>query len=111
MVKKIITKIKNRKIMKIAKEYAKEVQKNYDVEAVILFGSYAKGTNHKDSDIDIMIVTNNIVDNIWLEELNLMRLRREIDNRIEPHLIEIEDYKTGNHPFIKEVIDTGIRVI
>lgn len=111
MVKRIIARIKNRKIMKIAKEYAKEVQKNYDVEAVILFGSYAKGTNHKDSDIDIMIVTDDINNNVFTEELNLMKLRRGIDNRIEPHLIEVEDYKTGNHPFIKEVIDTGIRII
>ena len=44
------------------------------------------------------------------EELNLMRLRRKIDTRIEPHLIRIEDYKNAETPFIQEVIDTGIKV-
>lgn len=110
MVKKIIKRIRARKIMKIVKEYAEEVKKNYDIEAVILFGSYAKGTNHKDSDIDVAIITDDFENNIFEEELKLVKLRRNIDLRIEPHLIEVEDYKTGNHPLVHEIIDTGIRV-
>ena len=39
-----------------------------------------------------------------------MKLRRNIDKRIEPHLIRIDDYKKAETPFIKEVIDTGIKV-
>jgi len=110
MVKKIIKRIKTRKIMKIVKEYANEVKKNYDIEAVILFGSYAKGTSHKDSDIDVAIVTDNITTNIFEEELKLVKLRRNIDTRIEPHLIIVEDYKSGCHPLVHEINDTGIKI-
>jgi len=111
MVKKIIRRIKTRKVMRIAKKYAKEVMKDYEVETILLFGSYAKGTNHEDSDIDIAVVTNVEENKVWDEELKLVKLRRNIDVRIEPHLIELEDYKNVSNPFVKEIIDTGIKVI
>ena len=111
MVKNIIKRWKARKVMKIVKEYAEEVKKNYDVEAIILFGSYVKGTYHKDSDIDIVVVTNDIEKNIFDEELKLVKLRRNIDLRIEPHIIETEDYKNISNPFVQEVIETGLKII
>ena len=97
-------------IMEIVQKYVEEVCKNYKIEAIFLFGSYAKGTEHEDSDIDIAIITDDIENDIFDEELNLMKLRRNIDTRIEPHLIRIEDYKNVETPFIQEVIDTGIKV-
>ena len=106
MVKKSI----DRKIMESIKKYIEKISKYYKIEAIILFGSYAKGTQHADSDIDIAIITNDIKNDIFDEELNLMRLRRDIDTRIEPHLIRIEDYKNADTPFIQEIIDTGIKV-
>ena len=35
-----------------------------------------------------------------------MKLRKNIDYRIEPHIIRIQDYKEKNAPFIQEIIDT-----
>ena len=102
--------IKNRKIMKIIQDYIEKVCENYKIEAIILFGSYAKGTEHKDSDIDIAIVTDDIENDVFDEEVNLMQLRKGIDYRLEPHIIRIEDYKKAATPFIQEVIDTGIKV-
>lgn len=102
--------IENREIMEIVKRYVEKVCENYKVEAIILFGSYAKGTWHEDSDIDIAIITNDIKNNIFDEELNLVKLRRKIDTRIEPHLIRVEDYKNIETPLIQEIIDTGIKV-
>ena len=39
-----------------------------------------------------------------------MKLRKNIDYRIEPHLIETSDYENIETPFIEEVINTGIKV-
>ena len=97
-------------IMEIVQKYVKKICENYEIEAIILFGSYAKGTEHEDSDIDIAIITDDIKSDIFDEEVNLMRLRKGIDYRIEPHIIRIQDYKDISTPFIKEVIDTGIKV-
>ena len=107
MVKRTI----NPEIMDIVKRYAEVILANYKVKAIILFGSYAKGTEHEDSDIDIAIITDDLkCDDKFDEELNLMWLRRNIDYRIEPHLIEIADYDNVETPFVQEVIDTGIKV-
>ena len=98
-------------IMDIVKKYAEVILENYEVKAIILFGSYAKGTNHGDSDIDIAIITDDLkYPDKFEEELNLMWLRRNIDYRIEPHLIEVNDYDNVETPFIQEVIETGIKV-
>ena len=102
--------IDNIEIMEIVQKYVAKVCENYQIETTILFGSYAKGTWHEDSDIDIAIVTNDIKNNVFDEELNLVKLRRKIDTRIEPHLISIEDYKNIETPLIQEIIDTGIKV-
>ncbi|MCQ2748544.1 MAG: nucleotidyltransferase domain-containing protein [Clostridia bacterium] len=104
------TDIRNEVIKQIVEKYAKLICENYNVEAIILFGSCAKGTNNEDSDIDIAIITDDFENDLLDEELVLMRLRRDIDTRIEPHLIRINDYKNQATPFIKEVYETGIKV-
>lgn len=99
-----------RGIGEIIAKYINEILKFYEIEAIILFGSYAKGTNTEESDIDIAVIFKNFNGDLLDEELNLMRLRRKIDTRIEPHIIRIEDYKNVSNPFVKEVINTGIKV-
>lgn len=102
--------INNIAIMDIIQKYIEKISQHYKVEAIILFGSYAKGTEHEDSDIDIAIITDDIKNDIFDEELNLMRLRRKIDTRIEPHIIRIQDYKKASTPLVQEIIDTGVKV-
>ena len=46
----------------IAKKYIETISKKYRIENAILFGSYAKGTNHPDSDIDVAIVFESVDD-------------------------------------------------
>lgn len=106
MVKKSI----DNELMQIIQKYVDKILENYNVEAIILFGSYAKGTQHKDSDIDIAVITDDIENDIFDEEVKLMILRKGIDYRIEPHIIRIQDYKEVSTPFIQEVINTGIKV-
>ncbi len=102
--------INDKMIMEIVQKYVKKICENYNVYAIILFGSYAKGNEHKDSDIDIAIITDDIKSDIFDEEVELMKLRKGIDYRLEPHIIRIEDYKNAETPFIQEIIDTGIKV-
>lgn len=102
--------ISNKLIMEIVQKYIDKILENYNVEAIILFGSYVKWTEHKDSDIDIAVVTDDIENDIFDEDVKLTGLRKGIDYRIEPHIIRIQDYKEKNDPFIQEVIDTGIKV-
>ena len=100
----------NSDIMNIVKKYTQVILANYKVKAIILFGSYAKGTNHEDSDIDIAVITDDIKTDRFDEEIYLMQLRWDIDLRIEPHIISISDYENNETPFVVEVKNTGIKV-
>ena len=95
-------------IMLIVKRYIEEISKHYDIKEVYVFGSYAKGTNHEYSDIDIAIVLDSQIDTIDLM-IELMMLTQNIDLRIEPHPIKEQDFEEGN-PFIDEIKNTGLKV-
>ena len=86
----------------IAQKYAGAVKANYNYIKIILFGSYAKGNFNEDSDIDIAVVFNNIMD----MQLELMRLRRKIDSRIEPHPFRESEFESSN-PLVSEIIKYG----
>lgn len=47
------------KINKIIKDYIDVIREDLPVTKVILYGSYAKGTAKKESDIDIAIISKN----------------------------------------------------
>ena len=105
MVKKAI----NTEIINSIEKFIKEIKKKSNVEAIILFGSYAKGTESEDSDIDIAIVSADF-DDIYDCMAILMGMTWDIDARIEPHPIKKKDFDEVSDYFVKEIIDTGIKV-
>lgn len=42
--------------MRAIRKFAREVAERFDPEKIILFGSYAYGEPHEDSDVDILVV-------------------------------------------------------
>jgi hypothetical protein len=42
--------------MRVIRDFARQVGKRFQPEKIILFGSYAYGTPHADSDVDILVV-------------------------------------------------------
>lgn len=94
--------------IKIANKYANAVRSNYDCVDVFLFGSYVKGTSHENSDIDIAVILNGF-ENALDIQLELMRLRRKIDSRIEPHPFRLADFNSTN-PLVYEIIQHGQRI-
>lgn len=99
----------NKEILNSINEFIKEIKKQYNITAIILFGSYAKGNENEDSDIDIAIISDDFED-IYECMSELMGMTWDIDARIEPHPIKKEDYENVSTPFVKEVIETGIKV-
>ena len=105
MVEKTI----NKDILNSINEFIKKVKQQYNVTEIILFGSYAKGTEHEDSDIDIAIISDDF-DDIYDCMAKLMGITWNIDARIEPHIISIADYENDETPFVVEVKSTEIKV-
>jgi len=94
--------------LKIAEKYINSIRSKYNIQNAILFGSFARGTNHANSDIDIALVLNNITD-IIDTQIELMKLRRNIDLRIEPHPFMTSDFKNSN-PVVNEILKYGIQI-
>ena len=99
----------NSEIMKSIQQYIEKISKYYKIDAIILFGSYSKGTENEDSDIDIAIISSDFKD-IIEDGAKLIGLTWKIDTRIELHPITVEDYRKVSNLFVKEVRDTGIKV-
>ena len=83
------------------------LNKHFNIKKVLLFGSYAKGTNKEESDIDVAIIVENLDDDYFATTPLLWKLRREIDDRIEPILFENNNDKSG---FLKEIEKYGIEI-
>ena len=95
------------KVLNIAREYAAAVRKVVAATAIFLYGSYAKGTATKDSDIDIAVVVDKIPGDYLNTMTTLWRLTRSVNHDIEPVLLTASDDESG---FLSTVQKTGIAV-
>ena len=95
--------------IKIAKRYVDSISEKYHIENAILFGSFAKGTNHPDSDIDIAIVFKAVDDFIDMQ-IELMCLRSDDELFIAPHPFTVSDFKITN-PTVAEIMKNGIEIM
>ena len=95
--------------LNIARQFAALVKTNYDCEQIFLFGSYVKDNFHDESDIDIAVILKGF-DNPIDTQLELMRLRRKIDSRIEPHPFREKDFNSSN-PLVQEIMKYGKRIV
>ena len=94
------------KAREIACDYSKEVVKAIKPEKIILFGSYANGTPHSESDIDIAVFVQGLDNDTWYDTriiLQNLRWNRTFLN-IEPHLLD-ETYDPSG--FVEHVLKTG----
>lgn len=94
---------------KIVERYAEKLKGNkIPLFGLYLFGSFAKGEARKWSDIDVAIFSKRKETDDFIIELG--RLTREVDLRIEPHIFSEDDIKTISTPFVEEILRTGIKV-
>jgi len=100
-----------KRIYKIIHQYLRVLRENnLNYSKVYLYGSYAQGNYKKDSDIDLAIVSNDFSGDVIDDQLLLMKLRRKVDTRIEPHPFVEEEFSMDN-PFVKTIIETGEEII
>lgn len=91
-------------IIEKTREYSDRVVDFIHPKMVVLYGSYAQGIANEDSDIDIAVICDSIGDDFLEKSHQLFILRRGIDSRIEPVLLERENDKSG---FYEEILKTG----
>lgn len=97
-------------ITEIALKYAKILKREYALHSMYVYGSYIKGNYHEDSDIDLAVVTDDLTGDTIEDTFKLMRYRRLVDNRIEPHPFLTSEFTLDN-PLAREVMETGMRIL
>lgn len=97
-----------RKALSIAKKFVKSLPVEYRVKKAFLFGSFARGNAHADSDIDVAVVLPGTFDDFDMT-VDLMRIGRKIDSGIEPHPIEEKEFKEGS-ALVSEILKYGIQL-
>jgi predicted nucleotidyltransferase len=98
------------KIKTIVEKYAKELNKKFDIKDIYIFGSYSKNNFNEDSDIDVLVISDDFTGDLMDDMLDLMRIRRKIDLRIEPHPLRSEDF-TEDNPFIKSIKKDLLKIV
>jgi uncharacterized protein len=94
--------------IKIVQRYLLNVAGKYQIENAIIFGSYARGEQKPDSDIDLAIVFTSIDDIIDLQ-VELLKIRTDEDLLIEPHPFSKNDFEISN-PVVSDILKTGIEI-
>ena len=91
-------------VVKTVKQYADIIRKEFSPAAIVLYGSYAKGTAGDDSDIDVAVIFDGFTGD-WLKTSSqLWKLRRSVSYDIEPILLDSTQDKSG---FVQNIYKTG----
>ena len=85
-----------------------------NLEQVILFGSYAKRTFSKDSDIDVAIITQekSADDELLITDI-IDRLHKRFRKEIQPHYYTAKEFKelAKKNKLVKEIVKDGVRLL
>ncbi len=100
---------RRKNIKLIVKRFVKDLSREIRVQKVILFGSYVSGHPHRDSDVDIAVVSPDLGKRDEMEEMtHLLKKAHEVDIDLEPHPFHPRELR---HPekssFAYEILKTG----
>ena len=99
-------------LQKTIRAYIKKIKnEGIPVGQVFIFGSQVKGSAHLGSDIDTCIVSPAFGKDRQRERILLMNLREGVSDLIEPHPYSEIDFQNSFDPLIRQIKETGIRVV
>ena len=95
------------------KRYYEVVNQVYPVKGMFLFGSYARETMHKDSDIDVAVVVDRIPGQTKIDiGAKLFSLAAKVNVDIEPKCIFWDEYiDPPQASILQEIISTGKEIV
>ncbi|MDP4116540.1 MAG: nucleotidyltransferase domain-containing protein [Bacteroidota bacterium] len=94
----------------IIQQFVSLISTEFPVKYLYLFGSYAKGEQNADSDIDIAVISDNFVGSRFLDREKLAKYIIKASHDLEIHPFRTEDF-TSENPFVEEIMKTGRKII
>ncbi|KPV63605.1 MAG: Nucleotidyltransferase domain protein [Candidatus Bathyarchaeota archaeon BA2] len=82
------------------------------IESIVLYGSVAKNKTHRNSDIDILLVTRDNDKRLY-DKISKIRTKIDLENNTLTSLVhmsseELERYIKLGSPFVKSVAEEGV---
>ena len=96
-------------IENILLKYIAQVKQWKQVSKAYLYGSYAKGSAGRWSDIDVAIISPDFSGDLFDERVFLMKIALRLDDRIEPSPFRPEDFNLDN-PLVNAINSSGIEI-
>ncbi len=98
------------RVTRIIDKYIKALKKNnIPVKQAVLFGSYAHDKYNEWSDIDIALVSNLFEGDRFLDKGKIRKINLSVSSDLAILPYRPEDF-TSDDPFVKEIIETGIKI-
>ena len=98
-------------IKQALENYLVDLAHHYHLNHIVLFGSWATGTPHRDSDIDLAIFSSDATDENRLDimaDFLLKTMPFKLD--IQPLVFPLSDYNSDNDFIQEEIIARGIEI-
>ncbi len=96
----------------IGKKFIGEIKSSgINVVDAYLYGSHAKRTASKDSDIDVCVVSPDLGTDLIDEMVKLKQIARRVDDRIEAVPLGVVDFSDPFDPLVFEIKNTGIKIV
>jgi predicted nucleotidyltransferase len=104
----------NQEIFDRMKKISERLKKSYNAEKIILFGSYARGEETEDSDIDLLVIAPG-KESFFERRASAKRLIRDLRNGlpIAPIVLTPEETKKrtdAGDQFIIDILENGVSV-
>ena len=80
------------------------------IQDAILFGSYASGRANQWSDIDLALVSNEFEGVRFKDKNRIRKITISVSTDLEVLPFNPRDF-TPSNPLVKEILDTGIRMV
>lgn len=95
----------------IAEKFAKEISSD-KIDRIILFGSVARGEDNDDSDIDLLIVSDNYHEIEPVISEGIFNMISEYGELVSAHVMTNETFnRTKNYSFLTRVLNEGINLV
>ena len=99
------------RVRKILNSYIRALEDNHiHLQRAILFGSYAGGRADEWSDIDIALVSESFGGDRFDDRGKIRKITLSVSSDLSPLPFRPEDF-IDEDPFVKEIIDNGIRIL
>jgi predicted nucleotidyltransferase len=98
-------------VQRIISQYLASLKEHgFQIQDAILFGSYASGHANQWSDIDLALVSDDFKGIRFTDKNKIRKITISVSTDLEVLPFNPKDFTPGN-PLVKEILETGIRVV